>query len=263
MRPAACIGFRAPRLAATTGVSMDRSSNPNLPQRYARAAGALYLVIILVGLLGQVLVKDRLIVPGDAAATAANIAAAQTLWRITVAGEIGYLALGVVLVWLLYLLLRPIDRDLALLGVFFNLVSIAVEVVARSSLLATLVLLGRSKALAAFEPQQLQALAYVSLRMHDYAFSLSLIFFGVVCLIIGHLIRKSRFLPALVGALMQIAGACYLVNSFALLLAPSLARVLFPAILLPAFIGESTLCLWLLFRGVDVPRWTEAAAHRS
>jgi len=242
---------------------MDRSSNPNLPQRYARAAGALYLVIILVGLLGQVLVKDRLIVPGDAAATAANIAAAQTLWRITVAGEIGYLALGVVLVWLLYLLLRPIDRDLALLGVFFNLVSIAVEVVARSSLLATLVLLGRSKALAAFEPQQLQALAYVSLRMHDYGFSLSLIFFGVVCLIIGHLIRKSRFLPALVGALMQIAGACYLVNSFALLLAPSLARVLFPAILLPAFIGESTLCLWLLFRGVDVPRWTEAAAHRS
>ena len=61
---------------------MDRSSNPNLPQRYARAAGALYLVIILVGLLGQVLVKDRLIVAGDAAATAANIAASQTLWRI-------------------------------------------------------------------------------------------------------------------------------------------------------------------------------------
>lgn len=239
---------------------MDRSSNPNLPQRYARIAGALYLVIILVGLLGQVLVKDRLIVAGDAAATAANIAASQTLWRIMVAGEIGYLTLGVVLSWLLYLLLRPIDRDLALLGVFFNLVSIAVEVVARSSLLATLVLLGRSTSLAAFEPQQLHALAYVSLRMHDYGFSLSLIFFGVVCLIFGHLIRKSRFLPALLGILMQIAGACYLVNSFALLLAPALARAMFPMILMPAFIGESALCLWLLYKGVDVSTWIETAA---
>ena len=140
---------------------MDEFSSIKLPQRYARSAGALYLVIIVVGLLGQVLVKDRLIVAGDAAATAANITASQTLWRITVAAEIGYLALGVILAWLLYLLLRPINRALALLGVFFNLVSIAVEVVARSSLLATLVLLGRSQALAAFEPQQLHALAYV------------------------------------------------------------------------------------------------------
>src|SRR4030095_5432341 len=61
----------------------------------------------------------------------------------------------------------------------------------------------------------------------------------------------------------QFAGVCYLVNSFALLIAPSLARALFPAILLPPFIGESALCLWLLFKGVDVPRWTEAAARRS
>ncbi len=240
---------------------MDRSSNPNLPQRYARIAGALYLVIILVGLLGQVLVKDRLIVAGDAAATAANIAASQTLWRIMVAGEIGYLTLGVVLTCGCSICCY--GRSIATWRCsvfFFNLVSIAVEVVARSSLLATLVLLGRSTALAAFEPQQLHALAYVSLRMHDYGFSLSLIFFGVVCLIFGHLIRKSRFLPALLGILMQIAGACYLVNSFALLLAPSLARAMFPTILMPAFIGESTLCLWLLFKGVDVPRWTETAA---
>jgi len=231
-------------------------------ERYARSAGALYLVIIVVGLLGQVLVKDRLIVAGDAAATAANITASQTLWRITVAAEIGYLALGVILAWLLYLLLRPINRDLALLGVFFNLVSIAVEVVARSSLLATLVVLGRSQALAAFEPQQLHALAYVTLRIHEYGFGLSLIFFGFVCLIFGYLIRKSQFLPALIGTLMQIAGVCYLVNSFAVLIAPSLARALFPTILLPPFIGESALCLWLLLKGVDVPRWTEAVARR-
>ncbi len=241
---------------------MDEFSSIKLPQRYARSAGALYLVIIVVGLLGQVLVKDRLIVAGDAAATAANITASQTLWRITVAAEIGYLALGVILAWLLYLLLRPINRDLALLGVFFNLVSIAVEVVARSSLLATLVVLGRSQALTAFEPQQLHALAYVTLRMHEYGFGLSLIFFAFVCLIFGHLIRKSQFLPALIGTLLQIAGACYLVNSFALLIAPSLARALFPAILLPPFIGESALCLWLLLKGVDVPRWTEAVAQR-
>lgn len=175
---------------------MEPLSDPRRASSYARLGGALYLVIIVIGALGQLLVKDRLIVAGDPATTAANIVANQTLWRATIAGEIGYLACAVALGWVLYLLLRPVNRELALLGVFFNLVSIAVEVVARSQLIATLLLLGNASYLSAFEPRQLQTLAYLTLRMHDYGFGLSLIFFGIVCVVFGELIRRSKFLPA-------------------------------------------------------------------
>jgi hypothetical protein len=73
--------------------------------------------------------------------------------------------------------------------------------------------------------------------------------------VLGHLIFRSGFLPKALGVLMLIAGACYLTNSFALLLAPGLASRLFPAILVPAFIGEASLCGWLLVKGVDVEKW--------
>src|SRR5512144_1322208 len=142
------------------------------PQTYARIGGVLYLIIIVIGVLGQAFVRDALIVGGDAAATASNIAASQTLWRFSVAGEIAYLAAAVALGLILYVLLRPVSRDMALLGVFFNLIAIAVEVVARSHLLAALALVGNAATLKGFEPQQLHALAYLSLRMHDTVFGL-------------------------------------------------------------------------------------------
>jgi hypothetical protein len=76
-----------------------------------------------------------------------------------------------------------------------------------------------------------------------------------MCLVLGHLIIRSGYLPKVLGILMQIAGVCYLVNSFALLLSPALANLLFPAILGPAFIAELSLCLWLLVKGVNIPQW--------
>jgi hypothetical protein len=76
-----------------------------------------------------------------------------------------------------------------------------------------------------------------------------------VCLILGYLIFRSGYLPKLIGVLMQIAGLCYLTDSFALVLSPPLADRLFPVILLPALVGEASLCLWLLVKGVNVSRW--------
>src|SRR5262249_42848677 len=102
--------------------------------------------------------------------------------------------------------------------------------------------------------------AYVFIRADGYGFGIGLIFFGFVCLIEGYLIYKSRFLPRFLGVLMPIAGVCYLVNSFALLLSPTLANRLFPAILLPALLAELSLALWLLVKGVDVPEWKARAA---
>ena len=118
--------------------------------------------------------------------------------------------------------------------------------------------------LKVFAPGQLHALSYLAIRLDAYGFGVGLIFFGFSCLILGHLISRSGYLPKLIGILMQIAGACYLVNSVTLILAPAIADILFPVILLPSFIGELSFCLWLLVKGVDVSKWhekTHALAH--
>ena len=73
----------------------------------------------------------------------------------------------------------------------------------------------------------------------------------------GYLIFKSAYLPKLIGILMQIAGVSYLIACFAALFAPTFADLIIPAILLPPLIGESSFCLWLLIKGVDIRKWNE------
>ena len=225
------------------------------PQTYARIGGVLYLIIIVVGLFGEAFVRDRLIVSGDAAATAANIVSHESLWRFHIAAELFLLICAVALLMILYALLRPVSRDVMLLAVFFNLVAIIIEAATTMYLLEALFPLGNARYLKAFTPEQLYAMASLSLKSHGYGFGVSLIFFGCFCLIVGYLIFKSGYLPKTIGVLMQIAGVCYLTNSFALILSPAVANRLFPAILVPAFIGEASLCLWLLVKGVKVGKW--------
>jgi len=226
------------------------------PRALARIGGALYLIIIVLGLFEEAFVRNRLIVSGDAAATAANIRSMEPLWRLGIASEFFLLICAVVLLAILYVLLRPVNRFLALLAVFFNLVSIAVEAATTLSLVETLFPLGNAAYLKAFQPEQLYALAYLAIRSHGQGFGVALIFFGCFCVVAGYLIFRSEYFPKALGVLFQIAGLCYLVNSFALILAPSFVDRLFPAILLPAFIGELSFCLWLLVKGVNMEKWT-------
>jgi uncharacterized protein DUF4386 len=227
------------------------------PQAYARTGGVLYLIIIVVGLFGEAFVRDRLIVSGDATATAANIRSMESLWRFHIAGELFLLICAIALLLILFVLLRPVSRDLALVAVFFNLVSIGVEAAITLYLIEALFPLGSAGYLKAFTREQLYAMASLSLRSHSYGFGVSLTFFGCFCLVIGYLILRSTYLPKALGILMQIAGLSYLTNSFTLVLAPAFANRLFPAILLPAFVGEASLSLWLLMKGVNVPKWHE------
>jgi uncharacterized protein DUF4386 len=230
------------------------------PQLYARIGGALYLIIIVVGLFGEAFVRDRLIVSGDAVATAANIMLHESLWRFHIAAELFLLICAIALLLILFVLLRPVSRDLALLAVFINLVSIGIEATTTMYLLEALFPLGNAGYLKAFTPEQLYAMANLSLKSHGYGFGVSLVFFGCFCIIVGYLIFSSGYLPKTIGVLMQIAGMCYLTNSLALVLSPAVANRLFPAILVPAFIGEVSLCLWLLVKGVNVQRWKEQAS---
>lgn len=230
-----------------TGRSLELS-----PQACARIGGALYLIIIAAGLFGEMFVRGQLVVPGDATATLQNIRSSELLWRLGIAGNLFHLACAVALGLIFYVLLRPVSRDLALLALLFNLVAITVEAVSKLFLLPALFVSGSAAYLQAFTPEQLEALAYLSNRSHTYGFNISLIFFGFECVLLGLLIFNSRYLPRALGVLMAIAGACYLVNSFTVLLAPTAASI---AMLVPAFVAELSLALWLTVKGVDVREW--------
>jgi hypothetical protein len=161
------------------------------------------------------------------------------------------------LMLIFYVLLKPVNKNLALLGVLFNLIQTAVLVANKLNLLTTVLLIGGATNLKTIEPHQLDALAYLFIKLHGYGFGVGLIFFGFECLVVGYLIFKSGYLPRILGVLMQIAGLCYLTNSFSLIIAPKFADMLFPAALLPPFIAELSLCLWLLVKGVDLTKWNE------
>ena len=229
----------------------------NSPQRYARIGGALYLAIIVLGAFAEGFVANKLIVAGDAATTAANILASPGLWRLSVAGDLIVVLCAVPLLWIEYLLLRPVSKQLVLLAVLFNLASLAVEAISKVFLLVVMPTLGSADYLKAFDPHQLQILANLALSSHDVAFNIALIFFGFTCIVNGYLIFRSGYLPKLVGILMQIAGLSYLTACFAALFAPAFADLITPAILLPPLIGESSFCLWLLVKGVNVAKWKE------
>src|SRR5436853_7191072 len=123
------------------------------PQVYARIGGVLYLIIIVAGLFGEAFVRGKLIVSGDATATAHNIMASQSLWRLGIAGDLIMHVCDVGLTLIFYVLLRPVNRNLALLAAFFNLMQTAVLVANTLSLLVALFLLGNAESLKAFEPR--------------------------------------------------------------------------------------------------------------
>lgn len=230
------------------------------PQRYARLGGLLYLVIIIAGVVGELMIRGTMVVGGDAAATAARIAASPQLWRTGIAGDLLMHVCDVFVMWAIYMLMRPVSRPLALLTLLLNLIQTAALVANKMILLVPLFLLGDPLYAAAFDTAQLQAWSRLAIDIHGHGFAVGLVFFGCVLLVEGYLVRKSGFLPPLIGGLLQIAGVCYLVNSVALLLAPGIASVLFPAILVPCFIAELSFALWLLIKGVDVAAWRQRAA---
>ena len=238
----------------------DRAVAPT-PQLYARIGGSLYLFIILAGGFAEGFVRGKLIVSGNATVTANNIMASQSLWRIAFAGELTVYVCAVALVLILYVLLRLVNRDIALLAAFFNLVSIAIEAINSLLHFAPLLLLGGADYLRAFPPHQLQALALLFLDLHEYGFGISLLIFAFVLLTNGYLIFKSGYLPKTLGVLLTIASLCYVTNSVALFLAPTVEAMIFPGILFPAGIAELSLSLWLIVMGVDVQKWEEKANH--
>lgn len=220
------------------------------PRLLSRVGGILYLVMIAIGIFNEAFVKGRIVVPGDPAATAANLVSNESLWRIGIAGEMIMVFSTVALTFILYLLLRPVNRDLAVLAAIFGTVAITVEAAYSVRLVEALFPLGSAEYLQAFTAEQRGILANLAVRSHSTGFGIVLMLFGPFFLTTGYLISKSGYIPKAIGVLYQIAGLAYLANGFVHILAPTLAGQAFAVIALPAFIGEATFCVWLLVKGV-------------
>lgn len=225
------------------------------PQVYARVGGILYLIMIALGLIEEVFIRGRITVGGDAAATFANLQAMERLWRTGIAIELVMMIIAISLSVVLYVLTRPVHRELALLALLFNIVATAVESAYSIQLVEALFPLGKNAYLTAFTPGQLQAMTALAMKVHVFGFGIALLLFGPFFLLTGYLIFKSGYLPKPLGVLYQLAGLAYMFNSFVLVLAPQFAGRAFLIMAGPVFIGETSFALWLLIKGVRIERW--------
>jgi hypothetical protein len=227
------------------------------PRSTARTAGVFWFLTIVLGMVAMV-ASGRVVISGNAAATAASLIGNESLFRLGIAANIlatvSYLGAGLYV----YRLLAPVHRDVSLLAAFFSLAGCAIGALGFVFQLAPLVLL-KSKYLTVFSIEQLQAVAYTSLKLQEQVASVNFVFFGLHCLLVGCLIVRSTFLPRAVGVLMVGAGLGWLTFSFGNLLAPAFARSLFPYVMLPGILGEFSLTAWLLVKGVHAGRWKQQA----
>lgn len=231
------------------------------PRLKARLAGACYLITIGVGAFDHMFVGGRLIVTGSASATAHNILTSALLYRLAFA--LDSIPVYAAVTVLLYELFKPVNRSLSLLGAFSSLVGGAVGSLIGVFRLAPLVILGGAPYLRVFDTEQRQALALLFLELHELGFTISLVFFGFYCFLLGWLIAASTFMPRVIGVLMVVAGMAYMTYSFADFASPSAAVSLSSYALLLGGLGEAALTLWLLTAGVNVQRWMDQARERN
>ncbi|MEO3811753.1 DUF4386 domain-containing protein [Sphaerisporangium sp. B11E5] len=206
----------------------------------ARAAGVLYLVIIVLGLFTEVAVRAGLVVPGDPGATAAALLASPWLVRAGFAANLTYLLCEVAMTVLLYLLLKPVSAALSLVAAAFRLTSLAVYAVSLLAMFSALLILERN---LGAEPD---VLAATHLDLSAYGFTLGLIFFGVNCLAMARLLVRSPRAPKPMGVLLGVAGLGYLTSGGLYFLLPGYHGSLTVPLVAPALVAEVWLCVWLL-----------------
>jgi hypothetical protein len=227
-------------------------------RRQARLAGFLYLLVVLIGPIGLIYAPGKLIVRGDAAATMDNIRSSEGLLRLGIASELVHQVIFVFVVLALYRLFRGVDEALAnqmvILGALLSVPIVFVNVLNE---IATLVLVSGADFLSVFEKLQLDALAYLFLRLHGQGIMIATVFWGLWLFPFGLLAIRSRFIPRVFGVLLMIAGASMLVDSFATLVLPRYAAVV-SEVAGPLGLAELPIVFWLLIWGAR-PRAADRA----
>src|SRR5438876_10424480 len=222
-----------------TAVMTERITETS-PRLKARITGVFYLVTILTGIFAQGFVSGRLVVDGDAAATATNILTHRGLFQLGFAVYLIEMACQIAMTALFYDLLKPAGRSVSLLAAFLGLAGCIIKAFSRVFYIAPLFVLGGAHYLSVFSPEQLPALALLFLKVNDQGAAMALAFFGFYAILTGYLIFRSTFLPRILGLVSIIAGLGWLTFFY-----PPLGYRLFPYIAAFGLLGALALIAWL------------------
>ena len=212
-------------------------------------AGLLYLIYIVITIVADVFGRSPLIVYGDAAATARNIMAAEWQFRIGITGDLVSAVFFLLAAWALYVLLKSVNKNLALLFLLLNLGGVAVYSINLLNQFAAVLLLSGADYLQVFQADQLQALAMFFLNLHHNGYWIAQIFFGAWLFPLGYLVYKSGFLPRILGIVMMIHFVGWTMTTLQFFLFPGFGVITYLTYPL-GFISEFGLTLWLLIMGV-------------
>jgi hypothetical protein len=236
-------------------MTAEEEINPN---RIARVAGMLYLIIFCLGIFAELFVRQSLIVPGDAATTVNNIMVSESLFRISLVSDLIRHTFLILLPLVLYQLLKPVGKNIALLMVIFALAGVPIALLNMLNHFAALLLLSGADYLTAFEADQLRAQVMFFLDLYEYGAFIPQ-FLGLWLLPLGYLVFKSGFLPRILGILLMIGCFGYVIDAVLFFLFASSAATLS----LFAFIGELLFALWLLIKGVNIEQWEKRALESA
>jgi hypothetical protein len=232
--------------------ALPHSSSTDNIQSWARLAGILGLLTLIGGGFGEAYVPSVIVVSGDAAATARNILGSESLFRWGFAGYLLEALCDAGLTLAFWVLMRPVHRNLAIGMVVFRIISTCGFAAAMMLWFGALVTLKGSSALALYPQEQLDALAYVLLRISGFGQALFSMFYGIANVIFGWLIYRSGYIPRLFGVGFTVMGIGFTLRTFLLVLAPAYAS---PLLLAGAAVVFPLFVVWLLTKGVDIPRW--------
>jgi uncharacterized protein DUF4386 len=217
-----------------------------------RFAGVLYVLTSIVGFFAMGYVPRNLIVDGNATATASNIAAHETLFRLGIAGELigqaGFLFVALAL----YVLLKGVNRRQATLMVTLIALSIPIAFLNELNAIAALVLVRGADFLSVFAKPQRDALAMLFINLHGHGFDVAELFWGLWLFPLALLVYRSRFLPRLLGVWLAIAGFAWVILSLTGVLLPQYQDKVYTDSQ-PAFFGEIAFMLWLVIKGAKPP----------
>jgi hypothetical protein len=218
----------------------------------ARIAGALYLSYIVVTIFADA-TRTSFIVFGDAVKTAGNILAAQQTFRVSFVSDILAGVLFLLAAWALYVLLKPVNENVALLFLLLNLGGVAIQCLNMLNLFSAGLLLNGAGYLNVFPADQLQALAMLFLNLYKNGFMIAQFFFAVWLFPLGYLVFKSGYLPRALGILLMVESFAWLIYPFQFFLFPAFTAIANLSFAV-GLIGELSLTLWLLIKGVSEPK---------
>ncbi|MBP9083911.1 MAG: DUF4386 domain-containing protein [Bacteroidia bacterium] len=225
-------------------------SNKNL----ARIAGLCYLIVIATGLFSEVFVRQALIVSNDALTTAHNIQTNEMLFRWGFVADLINFVVGIPTILIMYHFFKKSNKMLLQIALALVIIQTAIIAVNLLNQITPLLLLGDDTYLDTFQQSQLATLSLLSLNIQSQGYAIGLVFFGFYCILIGFVIYRTKAIPGIIGVLYAIAGLCYLINSFTMFLSKGFANPMFVYLAIPILIGELSVCLWLLIKGIDTTK---------